>query len=183
MNKMDNTITFGTMKRTLVLLALTISSLTYAQVDVKNMNASNTWLKVGPNLALPLSTLAQTTTIGIGIDASLQFLETKANGIGVKAGYIHYLGKDNNEAVGVLPLAIMYRYYPESKGWFAGLELGYSFLSDFTAAENGIFVRPQAGLHFDHWNFFAYYDYISYNEGSDNLSSVGLAATYNIRFK
>ncbi|SOE19708.1 hypothetical protein SAMN06298216_0212 [Spirosomataceae bacterium TFI 002] len=157
---------------------------TQAQIDFKKANKSNTWLKLGLNTALPISSLGKTQNFGIGVDASIQFLETKASGVGVKVGYINYFGKGNNDNVGVLPVAVMLRYYPESVGWFAGLELGYAFVNGLDRTDGGYFVRPQVGLHYDYWNFFGYYDTILVQEvGGSNLNALGLGVTYNLHFK
>lgn len=61
------------------------------QVGFNMANKSNTWLKLGVNAALPISTMGETQNFGIGVDASIQFLETKASGVGVKVAYINYL--------------------------------------------------------------------------------------------
>lgn len=168
------------------LLILVSSSLANAQ-DLSKVSTENTWMKVGVNAAVPLGNWktnnVDATDFGIGLDVSVQFLETKANGIGLKAGYLNYFGKDNQEDIGVLPLAIMYRYYPESKGWFAGFEIGYSFISNLPGTEGAAFARPYAGLHFDYWNVFAYYDYISTEEGMPNLQAIGVGLARNVYFK
>lgn len=171
--------------KTLLSLALIASSTqAIAQVDLSEANETNTWFKVGVNTAVPISDFSRTNNFGFGLDVSLQFLETKSSGIGVKVGYLHYLGKGSNSDVGALPLALMFRYYPESFGWFGGLELGYAFLSGMEGTSGGIFVRPQLGLHYDFWNFFAYYDLILTDENNAaDLQSLGVGVTYNVRFK
>lgn len=174
------------MKNTILLAVLLGASFfkTSAQVDINKANKSNTWLKLGINTALPIYDLNKTHKFGLGVDASVQFLETKASGIGLKAGYINYFAKSSNTNVGALPLAVMYRYYPESKGWFAGLEIGYAFLSGLEGTDGGYFIRPQFGLHYDNFNYFVYYDHIVIEEdGVADLMAIGLGVTYNVRFK
>lgn len=174
------------MKYTVVTIAMIITSFLTAdaQVDISKADKSNTWFKVGLNTALPITDLSETHNFGIGADISLQFLETKASGIGVKAGYLNYFSKSAKSDVGALPLAIMYRFYPESKGWFAGLEVGYAFLSGLEGTTGGYFIRPQVGIHNDNWNYFAYYDHITIEEnGTSDLMAVGIGVTYNVRIK
>lgn len=171
-------------KHMLCLVVISISTYSNAQVDLNQADETNTWLKVGLNTAVPVSDFSRTNSFGFGVDVSLQFLETKSSGIGVKVGYLHYLGKGSNANVGILPLALMFRYYPESFGWFGGLELGYAFINGMDNTSGGIFVRPQLGLHYDFWNFFVYYDLIVTDESNvADLQSLGVGATYNIRFK
>lgn len=175
------------MKKTLIsLLALLSAGIAHSQ-DLSQVSKENTWMKIGVNAAVPLgnwkANSVDATDLGVGLDVSVQFLETKANGIGLKAGYLNYFGKDNQDDIAVIPLAIMYRYYPESKGWFAGFEIGYSFISNLPGTDGAAFARPYAGLHFDYWNVFAYYDYISTEEDLPNLQAIGLGLARNIYFK
>ena len=182
--KLDQT-KYEIMKKYIFLfLIITSSTALQAQSILSRVNESNTWIKLGPNVALPMGDFGDATSLGLGLDLSVQFLETRSSGVGLKAGYINYFGKNNLDNVGVLPLAVMYRYYPESKGYFAGIEVGYAFLSNLGNFDGGAFVRPQVGFHTDDWNFFAYYDYINSSaDGVSSLGAIGLAATYNIRFK
>ncbi len=176
----------GMINYKLIVLVLMVSSsmLTEAQVDYSKADETNTWLKIGVNTALPITDFSSTHSFGLGIDASIQFLETKASGIGAKVGFVNYFGKGSNGDVSALPLALMFRYYPESAGWFAGLELGYAFLNGLAGTSGGYFIRPQLGLHYDYWNFFAYYDLIATEETDViDLQAIGIGVTYNVRFK
>ena len=96
------------MKYTVVTITIIITSFLTAdaQVDISKADKSNTWFKVGLNTALPITDLSETHNFGKGADISLQFLETKASGIGVKAGYLNYFSKSAKSDVGALP-----RYY------------------------------------------------------------------------
>jgi len=172
------------MKKSLLLLFLaTFSLAAYSQVDLGKMSSSNTWLKLGINAALPINELAKTQNVGLGLDLGLQFLETKASGIGIKVGYLHYFEKTDAKPVDIIPLAIMYRYYPKSIGLFLGLEAGYAFISGMPGTTGGIFTRPQIGLHYYDWNFFGYYDHIITEDSAPDIQALGIGITYNLRFK
>lgn len=162
---------------------LLMSTLSFAQTDLSKMSSENTWLKLGINAAVPIGDFSNTQGVGLGLDVGLQFLETKASGIGVKAGYINYFGKDNNDDVVVIPLALMFRYYPESVGIFAGLEVGYAFVSGLPGTSGGGYTRPQLGLHYYDWNFFGYYEHVETEAKVANVQAIGLGITYNLRFK
>lgn len=173
-------------KNNYLLLGLMVLSgmLAQAQKDLSEADKSNTWLKIGLNTAVPVPDFSNTNGFGLGVDASIQFLETKASGIGVKVGFLNYFGKDSHNDVQAIPLAFMFRYYPESKGWFAGVELGYAFLNNLNGTSGGYFGRPQLGLHYDFWNYFIYYDVILTEESNvTDIHAIGLGVTYNIRFK
>jgi hypothetical protein len=168
----------------LFILLFSSSNLATAQPDFKKINGSNTWLKLGVNAAAPILDFSQSHRFGLGLDASLQFLETKASGIGIKAGLLNYFGKGDNANIQALPLALMFRYYPKARGWFAGTELGYAFLNGLEGTSGGFYFRPQLGLHFDYWNYFIYYDHILTEEPVlINLQAIGIGITYNLRFK
>ncbi len=171
------------MKKLFLILFLFAFNFGFAQVDLSKVSKSNTWFKLGVNAGVPIGSFGNSSSFALGGDLSVQFLETKASGIGLKVGYLNYFGKDNADDIGVMPLAVLYRYYPESTGFFAGLEVGYALVNNMPLVENGIFARPHAGIHTDNWNFFAYFDYISTEEGIDDLQAIGVGVTRNLRIK
>jgi hypothetical protein len=171
------------MKKALIVLFLLASEIGFAQVDLSKVNKDNTWLKLGVNVGLPIADLKASHGYVVGLDASVQFLETKASGIGLKAGLLNYTGKDLVENIVVIPLAVLYRHYPESTGFFAGLEAGYGLINNFPGTEGGIYVRPHAGLHTDNWNFLLYYDHVTTEENVANIQAIGVGVLYNLRFK
>lgn len=122
--------------------------------DLSKVSSKNTWFKVGINAGVPLQ--PTNSSFILGLDAGIQFLETKASGIGIKSGYSNYFSADKNlKDIGEIPLAIMYRYYPTSSGFFTGLDIGYSFIVHSPNTRGGFMVRPQAGYHGYNWNLFA----------------------------
>ena len=153
------------------------------QVDLSKVSSKNTWFKVGVNAGVPLK--PTTSAFILGLDAGLQFLETKASGIGIKSGYSHYFSADKNlKAIGEIPLAIMYRYYPTSTGFFTGIDVGYSLLLHASNTKGGFMGRPHAGYHGDNWNIFAYYNLVLIQEENlDNMQSIGISLTRNIRLR
>ena len=152
-------------------------------VDINDLNSSNTWLKVGLNAGVPISKTSNSSSFTLGLDASAQFIRTKVFGIGLKAGYVHYFGKDNMDDFGIIPLAVLFRFYPQTSGVFLGLEAGYAFVNNLPELEGGAFVRPQIGWHNDYWNIFGYYDRVTGNDIVNDIQTIGLGVTYNIYFK
>lgn len=154
--------------------------------DLSKVSSKNTWFKVGLNAGVPLDPADnKLSTFVLGLDASVQFLETKASGIGIKSGYSHYFpAAANPNAIGELPLAVMYRFYPKSKGFFTGLDVGYSFIMNSPNTKGGFMGRPHVGYHGNNWNIFAYYNVVLIEELNQNdLQSVGISLTRNIRLK
>lgn len=169
------------------LVSMFITNFTNAQnPDLSRMSTKNTWFKVGINAGLPIFQGSnEMTKFILGLDASLQFLETRSSGIGIKSGYSHYFSNDNStESIGEIPLAIMYRFYPRSSGFFAGIDLGYSFILNSPYTSGGYMARPQLGYHGYNWNIFGYYNYIFLNSASQSdLQSIGISITRNIRLR
>lgn len=151
--------------------------------DLSRISAKNTWFKVGINAGLPLP--PTNSSFVLGLDASLQFLETRYSGIGIKSGYSNYFSSNQNlEDIGEIPLAFMYRYYPKATGFFAGIDLGYSFLLNTPNTQGGFMGRPQAGYHSVNWNVFAYYNLVLIQEANlNNIQSIGISVTRNIRLR
>jgi hypothetical protein len=152
-------------------------------IDFSKMSSKNTWFKVGVNAGVPLNPTDHAFVFGL--DASLQFLETKASGIGVKSGYSHYLPKNSTlKPIGEIPLAIMYRFYPKSTGFFTGLDIGYSLILNSADTKGGFMGRPHLGYHGNTWNVFAYYNIVLITEVNQNdIQSIGISFTRNIRLK
>ena len=111
-------------------------------------------------------------------------METPHLGIGLTTGYNHFFVKNGYKEFGTVPLGAFIRIYPQAKGFFAGTDLGYSFLTNANGADGGFYVKPQIGYHNYSWNYFAYFNGIfrSTNSGG-NINHAGIGATYNIRFK
>ena len=151
--------------------------------DLSKVSSENTWFKVGLNAGVPLQ--PTNSSFILGLDASLQFLETKASGIGIKSGYSNYFSADETlKDIGEVPLAIMYRFYPESTGFFTGVDVGYSFLFNAPNTNGGFMGRPHAGYHSENWNIFAYYNLVLIQEdNNENIQSVGVSVTRNKRLR
>lgn len=143
----------------------------------------------------------------LGLDLGYQYLATKHFGIGVASGYQHYFAKENklgsttidNNSVGVIPVAALFRYYPKAAGIYVGTDLGYGFLTGeervakgiaVNRPDGGFYLRPQVGYHNRNWNFFAHYSKvftgsennirINNNTQKYNIGTIGVGVQYNI---
>ncbi|MDZ7778182.1 MAG: hypothetical protein U5L09_22445 [Bacteroidales bacterium] len=77
----------------LLLLVITTNAMSQSP-DLSKVSTENTWFKVGINAGVPLQ--PTNSSFVLGLDASIQFLETKASGIGIKSGYSNYFSSDEN---------------------------------------------------------------------------------------
>lgn len=166
-------------------------------LSMKNM------LKVGANIghSLPASNFG----LSAGIDVAYQYLVTPHFGLGLATGYTHFFGRDNkatgnitlnNNDAGLIPAALLLRYYPDSKGIYFGADLGYGFITsgdNYVAAhhntlhpDGGFYIKPELGYHNRNWNFFLQYQKVfTGNEGKIlnqdyQLGGLSVGVSYNI---
>lgn len=178
-----------TMKKILLSFALTMAVFaTYAQAtrDIEDINEDNSWLKLGLNLGVPVGDIGDYSSFAFGLDVAAQFMRTDNFGLGVVSGYTNYF-KDSEvvgaQDFGAIPLGVMFRYYPQPSGFFIGTDTGYTFLTGDIASDGGFYIRPQIGYHNYDWNIFAFYNQVFTSDPAADIQSIGVAATYNIRFK
>lgn len=174
------------MKKLILSLTLLMAVLaTQAQTtrDVEDINEENSWLKLGLNMGAPVGDSGNFSSFAFGLDVAAQFMRTDNFGLGVASGYTQYFGKENLPDFGAIPLGLMLRYYPEPSGFFVGSDIGYTFLTGDTVRDGGFYIRPQIGYHNYDWNIFAFYNQIFTSEPWADIQTIGVAATYNIRFK
>jgi hypothetical protein len=161
-----------------VLLAVT-------QVNAQSTEVTprNSWLKLGANVGVPVGNASNYSSFMAGLELKGQVLTTNYLGVGLTTGYNHYFGKDGYDGFGTVPLGAFLRIYPQRKGFFFGTDLGYSFVTGYDDAKGGVYVKPQLGYHNYSWNIFGYFNDIFRSDvNGGNIASVGLGATYNIRF-
>jgi hypothetical protein len=180
-------------KIVLAFVAILISVSTYAQNErnLEDIGSENSWLKVGLLIAAPSGEISNYSSFVGGLDVAAQFLRTNNFGVGLATGYSKYFEKSDaksyqglNDGFGAIPLGLLLRYYPQSSGLFVGTDLGYTFLSGQTSNNTGgAYIRPMVGYHNYDWNIFAYYNHIFRPETTIDIQSIGIAITYNLRFK
>jgi outer membrane protein W len=183
------------MKKLLLLLAAGMITLTTTTAqtqrtrDLDEINENNSWFKLGLNLGAPTGDLSTYSKLAFGVEASAQFMRTDNFGMGITSGYTKYYDNDNisldgsSEGFGAIPLGLMLRYYPQPTGFFVGSDIGYTFFTDFNVNDGGFYVRPQMGYHNYDWNIFGFYNQVFRADPSIDVSSIGVAVTYNLRFR
>ena len=171
------------MKRVFLAVAVLLTTATAMAQESTEITKKNSWLKAGLNVGVPVGDLSDYSSFVAGLELKGQLMETNHWGIGLTTGYNHFFAKDNFDDFGTIPLGAFLRYYPQSKGFFIGSDLGYSFVTTKNA-DGGFYVKPQIGYHNYDWNVFGFYNGVlrSDNKGG-NIQHVGIGATYNIRFK
>lgn len=173
------------MKKYIVMLAILVSSSSlFAQTTDGEITGRNSWLKIGANVGAPIGNLSDYSSLALGLDLKGQIMTTNHIGAGITTGYTHFFGKEGVDDFGTIPLGAFVRYYPASKGFFIGTDLGYSFITGVPDATGGVYVRPEVGYHNYDWNIFGFYNGIlRSDDNGGNIQLIGIGATYNIRFK
>lgn len=168
------------MKNFFLVLGLSVASFAFSQENIE-ITPENSWFKAGINAGLPIGDKADFSSFTVGADLKAQYLVNPSLGIGVASGYNHFFGKDNFDDFGLIPLAGFVRYYVQPAGFFAGMDLGYGFLTNIENNSGGLHIKPQIGYHNEKWNLFAYYQN-TMTENDFNIEVIGIGATYNIMF-
>lgn len=170
----------------ILMLSLTTMMLTAMAANAQEqteITKKNSWLKLGGNVGVPVGNASNYSNLTAGIELKGQLMETNQVGIGLTTGYNHYFAKDGGNSFGAIPLGAFLRFYPMSKGFFAGVDGGYSVLTGKGSPTGGAYVRPQLGYHNYDWNVFGFYNNIFRSDvKGGGIGSVGIGATYNIRF-
>ena len=172
--------------KTLLIAALALTSTVgaHAQQRATEITRKNSWIKAGINAGIPIATLADHSNFTLGAEIKGQLMSTPNWGLGLTSGYTHYFPKEGMENFGSIPAGIFARYYPARQGFFAGVDLGYSFQTGSNLNGNGgMYVRPQAGYQNRLWNIFGFYNGIFRKEANGgHLQYVGIGTTFNILF-
>ncbi|MEO5943896.1 MAG: hypothetical protein ABIP30_02750 [Ferruginibacter sp.] len=173
------------MKKTILMGAFALLGLTQAFAqNNEEITHRNSWLKAGLSAGVPVGDLSNYSSIAAGLELSGQYLVNPHFGIGIASGYTNYFAKKGFKDFGTIPVGLLLRYYPKSEGFFAGVDGGYSFITNSNGGpKGGAYVKPQLGYHNYSWNFYGFYNQVFLKTPSSDLQTVGIAATYNIRFK
>lgn len=184
-------------KMSIIVAALFLSA------GVINAQSMKNTLKIGAiaGAAVPKGNVAA----GAGLDVAYQNLVTPNFGLGIASGYQHYFGRTNkinsvdvkNNDFGVVPVAGVFRYYPQAEGIYVGTDLGYGVIvgdkqvtdkltPNADRPTGGLYLKPEIGYHNRNWNIFAHYTKtFTGNTGKVgdqkfNAGMIGVGLAYNI---
>lgn len=171
---------------------LGLGLLTAGMLSAQSANMTNI-LKVGINAGVAVP--EGNASANLGADVSYQFLSTPGFGIGFASGYNHFFGKDDNNYFGIIPAALLLRYYPMQSGFYGGADVGYGFItgneyvnknSTVMRPDGGFYLKPEIGYHNQDWNFFVHYTKVFTGDKGEignqkyNAGTIGAGVAYNI---
>lgn len=174
------------MKKLLIVSAIAFTSFSlFAQqtTPAPEITKKNSWLKLGMVAGVPVGNLSDVSSFTLGLDVKGQLMQTNHVGVGLVTGYNHFFPKDNFKGFGTIPIGAFIRVYPQYKGFFAGLDGGYTFVTGIENAKGGAYLRPQLGYHNYDWNIFGFFNNVFRSDvNGGSLQNIGIGATYNLRF-
>ena len=170
------------MRKLFLLIGLFGLNTIFGQETEVELTADNSWLKAGITTGIPVGDAGDAASFNLGVDLRGQYLINPNFGIGLATGYNHFFAKDELDDFGLIPAAVFLRYYFTPTGLFFGADFGYGFLTKVENNDGGLYVNPQIGYHNRDWNIFAFYQK-TFAENDVDIQTVGIGATYNIRFK
>jgi hypothetical protein len=170
------------MKKLFFVIGLLAFSPIFAQDTEINITPDNSWFKAGVIAGVPVGDASDVSSFNLGVDLRAQYLFNPNFAIGGASGYTHFFGKDDFEDFGLIPIAGFARYYFAPEGLFVGTDLGFGLLTNRDNNSGGLYVNPHIGYHNRDWNFYAFYQN-TFTQNNFDLQTVGIGATYNIRFK
>lgn len=170
------------MRKLFLFIGLFSLSSIIGQETTMDITPDNSWFKAGITAGIPVGDAGDASSFALGVDLRGQYLINPNLGIGLASGYNHFFAKDEFEDFGLIPAAVFLRYYFTPSGLFFGADLGYGFLTKVENNDGGLYVNPQIGYHNNDWNIFAFYQN-TFAANDINIQTVGVGATYNIRFK
>lgn len=170
------------MKKLFLVMILLGTAPMFAQQKEINITPNNSWFKAGITAGVPVGDASDFSSVNIGVDLRAQYLVNPNFAIGGATGYNHFFGKDGVDDFGVIPLAGFARYYFAREGLFVGADAGFGFVTNIESNVGGLYINPHIGYHNRDWNFYVFYQN-TFAENNVDLQTVGVGATYNIRFK
>lgn len=177
-------------------ISLTVATFLCVALGAKAQSYKNTFkLGVIGGMALP----SENASAHVGADLAYQNLVSPHVGLGIASGYNHFFGRSHNgldnNSFGVIPVAGLIRFYPASRGFYLGSDLGYGFITgnekvakqaNVDMPGGGFYIKPEIGYHNKQWNVFVHYNKVftgdkgSIGDQKFNAGALGLGVAYNL---
>jgi uncharacterized membrane-anchored protein YitT (DUF2179 family) len=160
------------MKKSILFITLAVCSFqAIAQRDEDDDQVFK--LGIGGSLQVPLGDLKQSTTYGVGFEATGVYNLSESVAAFAQSGINVFKGKDyygQSNSILHVPILVGARY--KFNGFFAGAGIGYSIYTSDGTSLNGFTYSPQFGYDMGHQQFLVNYTSTSVTGGT--FSYVGL---------
>jgi hypothetical protein len=139
-------------------------------------NAQDGNFKLGAHVGLPVGDIEDFSSVNLGVDAAYVWNVADKFSAGVATGYTNFLGKDDYDGVGFIPVAATAQY-SLTDNLFLGTDLGYAiYVGDIDGAEGGFLYQPKFGYQTEKVEVYAGYKGISVDGGT--YSSINLGVNF-----
>lgn len=164
----------------------------FAAIGLVGVNAQ-TGFEGTVHVGVPVGDTSDVSSFNLGVDFGYLWPVANDLGLGIKAGYDHFIGKDydytignqvytvEGEDFGFIPVAATIKYEFGQSNVFVAGDLGYAFATN-DGMEGGLFYQPKVGYAAPTWDLYVGYKGISagpenndYVDYKFNAVSVGFA--------
>ena len=158
-----------------------------AVFGIAGVNAQTTGVEAGVHIGIPVGDVDDYSSFNVGLDVAYLHPISSNFKLGIASGYDHFIGKDDADDFGFIPLAASAKFNP-TQNFFVGLDLGYAFATNDNW-EGGFYYQPKVGYSGALVDVFGFYKGNTTNyevptavgtiEGRDiNFGSVGAGVAY-----
>lgn len=160
------------MKKIFVLAALAVFGFTSAQEG----------FKLGAHIGIPSSDAGDVSSFTLGLDGAYMWNVAPSFDLGVASGYSHFIGKDNVDDFGFIPLALSGKYRFSNSPVSLGLDLGYGF-STKDGIDGGFYYQPKIAYNFSQGELYLGYQGVNSKIGSWDFGVGAVNLGYNFFLK
>ncbi|ADX68119.1 MULTISPECIES: hypothetical protein [Weeksella] len=157
-----------------------------AVFGVVGLQAQSTGFEAGVHVGIPVGDVSDASNFNIGLDVAYLYPVAQNFRLGLASGYDHFVGKDNVDDFGFIPLAASAKFTP-TQNFFVGADLGYAFATN-DGMDGGFYYQPKVGYSgalVDVYGFYKgvsgtnKYEVLGVEYKNDwNIGSVGLGVAY-----
>lgn len=160
------------MKKLLAMAAIAVFGLTSAQQG----------FKLGAHIGVPVSDAGDASSFTLGLDGAYMWNVGSGFDLGVATGYSHFIGKDNVDDFGFIPVAVAGKYRFPSSPISLGLDLGYG-ISTKDGIDGGLYYQPKVAYNFSQGELYLGYQGVNSKVGpfDFNVGAVNLGYNFFLR--
>lgn len=154
-----------------------------AVFGIAGVNAQTTGVEAGVHIGIPVGDIADYSSFNVGLDVAYLHPISSNFKLGVASGYDHFIGKDDADDFGFIPLAASAKFMP-TQNFFVGADLGYAFATK-DEMDGGFYYQPKVGYSGALVDVYGFYKGVSGKEDvigdlsrDINFGSVGVGVAY-----
>lgn len=140
-------------------------------------NAQSGAFKLGAHVGLPTGDIKDGSSVNLGADLSYTWSVAEGLDAGITTGYTSYLGKDDADAVGFIPVAATAQF-TLTNNWFLGVDLGYGIGVNPDGVDSGFLYQPKFGYQMGNTGLYVAYKGIALD--GVTASSVNLGVNFKL---